>query len=179
MSNVVFENDLGVTPSRGLPEHPGKFHKTGNVVSFFREQEKDYSALGLAASPGMTISFNDPVNKALQLASQYNFFELCEPILWGSEDRNYFGEMLRGIVISFKPENPMQLFLLRSIVEAMWLLIRATKFKKGVYEHNSNIKGNYGMPLGTEMAFDKSSLTRELNKQLDDAMNLYKKAKTL
>ena len=180
MTTPLFERDLGVQqppppPAERVrgPAQREPFRDTAKVVSFFREQEFDRSLLAKAHPVGTTISLNDPANKSLTLAHNNRFFDLCEPILWGSEDRELFGEMLRGLVIEFKPTNTFHLHLLRAIAEPTWQLFRASKYKKGVFENGATTAGLHGLPVGTAQAFEQNKLSEKLLRQLDEAVALY------
>ena len=138
-------------------------------------RDRDLSALRRDLPAGTTLSLNDNANKSLTLAHNNRFFDLCEPILWGSEDRELFGEMLRGLVIEFRPTNTFHLHLLRAIAEPTWQLFRASKYKHGVFNHGATTPGLHGLPVGTAQAFEQNKLTDKLLRQLDEAVALYRR----
>jgi hypothetical protein len=116
------------------------------------------------------------------LAQQEDFFGMCEASLWGteadkdSEQRQQFGEMLRGLVLSFKPRTTFHLHLLRNIADIQWTLERATRYRKGIFSARQKQLGQHGMSAGTELGLEYNRVSLNLMKQLEQAISIYQKA---
>ena len=115
----------------------------------------------------------DPVNAALKLAAQADFFGMCKASLWGNESEVEFGEMLRGLVVQFKPKNSFHLHLLRNIADIQWTLERASRYRKGIYDNRKAERGEHGMSAGTGLGLEYNRVASDLMKQLDRAISTY------
>ena len=165
-----------------VPENPSPYFETED------EGLAEDFKLPAKYTEGEIIMLNDEVNVALKLAARSKFFEMCESSLWGDEEgkdpdnaagqqmKALFGEMLRGLVIQFKPRNEFHLHLLRNVADAQWSLERISKYKKGVYTRNEEKAGSNGMRAGTELGFEYNRVNSELLGQLEKAINVYLRA---
>ena len=153
------------------------FRKTAKVIPFFVDQVLDTTVLSQAQPVGTSISLNDQTNRSLALANRADFLEMCRPSLWGNEDENEFGEMLRGLIITFEPQNEYHLHLLAQIADVQWQLRRAVRYRGGVFAANSDQRNALGMNLGTEKAFDSNSITRKLTEEQHRLIDLYDKVR--
>jgi hypothetical protein len=134
------------------------------------------------------ILMEDEINVALRFADRAKFFEMCEASLWGDEEgldpnneygqkmKQLFGEMLRGLVIQFKPRNEMHLHLLSNIADAQWELERIKRYKKSVYTQNEKKAGSNGMRAGTELGFSLNKNSDSALDRLNKAIDVYLKA---
>jgi hypothetical protein len=167
----LFQHDIG----RDTTVVP--FRRTGEVRALFddseEQQEAFYRQLSTVSEPGVTVSLRDDTNRALSLAQNQGFFELCRPILWGSEDEHQFGEMLRGLVENWKPRNTLHLHLLANMADALWKLNRLRRFRNRVFLSGAEEAGRYGMPVGTEQALKEDERTEDALKQFAMARKEY------
>ena len=174
----VFRKDIGLKEVEN-PEggKDAAYRKSADIVPFFaRDSEEDFRPPS-TYTPGEVIDLSDNTNKALAFAEQSDFFGLCKPILWGSENEQQFGEMLRGLVIQFLPTNEFHLHLLRNVAETQWALERVTNYKKGIFSNNMDRPGAHGMAAGTQMGIEYTQVTEELSRQLRQFIRMYKEAK--
>lgn len=116
-------------------------------------------------------------NRALQLAEREEFYQMAKSSLWGSEDRFEYGELLRGLVQNFLPENRYHLELLSGIADATWKLHRMRRLQQSIFQSNPSSPGADGVNRRTSlaMAYDKS--VDAYQKTLEQAMRLYERAK--
>jgi hypothetical protein len=117
------------------------------------------------ARRGDVIQTNPTINRALRLAQDQDFLEMCLPILWGDEKKLHlqrFGFLLRGAVETFKPLTMFELSLVKNIVAAQWRLDRLLTTQGNVYVHvaKQGEVGKYGLPAASHAA-------RELDREID------------
>lgn len=162
-------------------EEPGEkqetYRKSADIVPFFGKEEDEEFRPPTQFVPEESIKLGNQGNLSLSLAERADFFGMCKPILWGNEDENLFGEMLRGLVLEFLPENEFHLHLLRNIAEAQWGIERATLYKKGIFDNNTDRPGTHRMPAGTEMGINYNKVTRTMTSQLKTAISIYNQLK--
>jgi hypothetical protein len=108
---------------------------------------------------GDVLVVDNVANRALMLAGEHNFLEMCLPILWGDEKQVHlqqFGELLRGAVITFHPLTVFELHLVKNIVAAQWRLSRLYQTQTNVYENDakSGEIGKYGLPAAAHSAME-------------------------
>jgi len=123
-----------------------------------------------------TYSLRTPDNSALSLAEREDFMGMCEDILWGSEDRQKFGEFLRGLIITFLPENRFHLALLKNIAVFQWQLNRHVGTQSNLFEAQAGSRGRYGLPEGVWNANSLRGDASELIKDLNQAIKAYNSA---
>jgi hypothetical protein len=180
VTTFVYEEDPPVIIGElQKPAKPAKapFRGTAKVLSIFQEAEIDRSSLSEAAAPGTVISLNDQTNRSLALAERSNFFGMCKASLLGNESEQEFGEMLRGLVLTFTPVNEYHLHVLSQIADVQWQLRRAVHYRKGLFDANSDQRNASGMNLGTEKAFEYNAVTRKLTEEQHRLVDLYNKVK--
>jgi hypothetical protein len=173
----LFAKDIGASNVVDLDsKRPGP--KPPLPDDWFADRERrDYQPENMAPIPGQSISIADPVNQSLRLAAQQDFFGICSAILWGSEDREVFGELLRGLVIEFEPTNTFQLHLLAHIADATWNLRRLQGYRKTAFDSGTDQKGRYGMVAGTDFALDEVDRVRKYQASLKKAIETYRQLK--
>lgn len=114
-------------------------------------------------------------NRSLQLAQEYDFLEMCLPILWGDERLVHFerfGWLLRGAVITFRPLTVFELYLIKNIVAAQWRLDRLYQTQTNVYENEarSGVVGKYGLPQASHSAMELDEKLYAAQKALSAAI---------
>lgn len=116
-------------------------------------------------------------NSALNLAARERFDVMCEKVVWGSEDRQAFGEMLRSLVISFQPETTFHLHLLRNVASFQWQLQRIEAIQCNLFDQGKDTVGAFKLPAGTSDAMEFSASASDLLRDLQRAINIYRSAK--
>ena len=179
MTFIIEENPPPFIDHLEEPKKPTAepFRETAKVLSIFKEDGMDTRSFSIAQPAGTTITLNDKTNRSLSLAERSRFFEMCKASLWGNEDEAEFGEMLRGLVLTFVPTNEYHLHLLAQIADQQWQLRRAVRYRKGMFDANSDQRNTSGMNLGTEKAFDYNAITRKLTEELHRLVDLYEKVR--
>lgn len=116
-------------------------------------------------------------NDSLGLAARERFDVMCANILWGSEDHEAFGEMLRSLVVSFLPQNVFQLHLLRNIASAQWQLQRIEAIQHNLFDAGKDTVGAYKLPGGTSDAMEFQGASSNLLRDLQRAISTFRSAK--
>ena len=134
-----------------------------------------------ALRPGETALLDSSKNRALRLAQEHNFLQMCRSVLWGDEDTfllNEFGVLLRGAVESFRPRTTFELHLLRNVVEAQWRVWRISRMQRAIYEAESKRKtsGQFGLPRATLNAQMLDLKYKQALDFVDQAVRIYRKA---
>lgn len=112
-------------------------------------------------------------NRALRLAESSHFLEMCEPILWGTESRQEFGEMLRGLVINFLPETYWDLEMLKTVAWCQWQINRAVRVQRSVYTNGTPDPDQSGLPKRTRDAYGVAKELDFLQNSLNQAIRNY------
>ncbi len=146
-------------------------------TKWFKAKVLDFN-IPKGADPGaISFALNNPENDALSLAQREQFDVMCEKILWGSEDKEAFGEMLRSLVISFLPKDSFQLRLLRNIASAQWQLQRIEAIQSNLFSAGAEEMGAYKLPAGTSDAMDFNGQASNLLRDLQRAIQIYHAAR--
>lgn len=116
-------------------------------------------------------------NSSLSLAARERFDVLCGDILWGSENRQEFGEMLRGLVITFLPETAFHLHLLRNVASCQWQLQRLAAIQANLFDQGKDTVGAFQLPAGTTSAMEFSASSSDLLRDLQRAIATYRSVK--
>ncbi len=124
---------------------------------------------------GDILMVESQANRSLQLAQEYDFLEMCLPILWGDERLVHFerfGWLLRGAVITFRPLTVFELYLIKNIVAAQWRLDRLYQTQTNVYENEarSGVVGKYGLPQASHSAMELDEKLYAAQKALSAAI---------
>ena len=145
-----------------------------NVISLTRA---DLERSITKDSPLVLTAKESEHNRSLRLAQSEQFYEMCRPILWGTEDEKVFGELLRSLVVAFLPENRYHLQLLMNIAAVQWNLQRFLQTQHNLFEAGANTPGRHGLPKGTYNALEFRPTLTGLQKDLDIAVSTYLKVK--
>jgi len=124
-----------------------------------------------------TFPLQSKENESLALAERERFDEMCSKILWGSEDPEAFGEMLRSLVVSFLPSDSFQLRLLRNVASAQWQLQRIEAIQQNLFLAGAEEIGAYKLPAGTADAMDFSNQASNLLRDLQRSIQIYHAAR--
>lgn len=161
------------TRKRRLPVIGGH----GTPFEYTEDEQESNDNINFSQYAGQTvIPLYDEVNFALKLAAENDFFAMCLDSLWEGESEQQFGEMLRGLVVQFKPRNAFHLHLLRNIADLQWSIERSTRYKKNIFKNRRKEPGNHGMGAGMDIGVEYNHVNRDLLGQLDKAMATYQKA---
>lgn len=111
---------------------------------------------------GSVVMVDNATNNALALAHENDFLEMCLPVLWGDERMVHverFGWLLRGAVLTFRPQTVFELYLVKDVVAAQWRLDRLYQTQTNVYENESRSGevGKYGLPQASHSAMELDS----------------------
>lgn len=117
--------------------------------------------------------FSSPDNTSLTVAQNARFDEMCSDVLWGSEDTNRFGELLRGAVLTFLPENLYHLQLLKTVVSFSWQLDRLGATQHNLFEAGKGVRGKMGLPQGAIDARSMGPQVSDLLRDLQRAISIY------
>lgn len=153
-------------------EDKARSHLSKNkVFAKNREPEIDINTL----RKGDILMVESQANRSLQLAQEYDFLEMCLPILWGDERLVHFerfGWLLRGAVITFRPLTVFELYLIKNIVAAQWRLDRLYQTQTNVYENEarSGVVGKYGLPQASHSAMELDEKLYAAQKALSAAI---------
>lgn len=127
---------------------------------------------------GQSVAVISPVNRALSVAGQHRFFELCQPILWGEEAssrRELFGELLRSLVVTFLPEGLHDLFSLKAVAAAQWRLNRLLEIQSNLFSAHSASQehDSRGLPRATSYALEVDEQIDKAQKAVTAAVEAY------
>ncbi len=153
-------------------EEKARSHLSKNkVFAKNREPAIDINTL----RKGDILMVESQANRSLQLAQEYDFLEMCLPILWGDERLVHFerfGWLLRGAVITFRPLTVFELYLIKNIVAAQWRLDRLYQTQTNVYENEarSGVVGKYGLPQASHSAMELDEKLYAAQKALSAAI---------
>ena len=153
-------------------EEKARSHLSKNkVFAKNREPAIDINTL----RKGDILMVESQANRSLQLAQEYDFLEMCLPILWGDERLVHFerfGWLLRGAVITFRPLTVFELYLIKNIVAAQWRLDRLYQTQTNVYENEarSGGVGKYGLPQASHSAMELDEKLYAAQKALSAAI---------
>ena len=153
-------------------EEKARSHLSKNkVFAKNREPAIDINTL----RKGDILMVESQANRSLQLAQEYDFLEMCLPILWGDERLVHFerfGWLLRGAVITFRPLTVFELYLIKNIVAAQWRLDRLYQTQTNVYENEarSGVVGKYGLPQASHSAMELDEQLYAAQKALSAAI---------
>ena len=153
-------------------EEKARSHLSKNkVFAKNREPAIDINTL----RKGHILMVESQANRSLQLAQEYDFLEMCLPILWGDERLVHFerfGWLLRGAVITFRPLTVFELYLIKNIVAAQWRLDRLYQTQTNVYENEarSGVVGKYGLPQASHSAMELDEKLYAAQKALSAAI---------
>ena len=163
------------SPAENYKEPDTTFRGTAKVLSFFSQEAGESLEKRLSVAPeiGQSFDLQDSSNRSLLLAQRSDFYKMCERSLYGSEDEQRFGELLRALVIRFKPTDEFDLHRLADIADLEWQLHRAVKFRQGLFLSIGKSKTAEGMSLGVEKAFEHNETSDVLRKSLQQAISLY------
>jgi hypothetical protein len=134
----------------------------------------DRRHLELPIFKGQPLVVSGGENRALQLAQTEHFDDMCKDLLWPGENETMFGEMLRGLVISLKPDNRWHLELLRNVAACQWRLHRIATLQRNLAIAQRGVPGRHGLPAGTLNAFEFDSDASEALADLKSAMQVYR-----
>lgn len=149
-----------------------------NVINLTRRLTREDLERPLSNSAPLVLQERESEhNKALKLALHERFFEMAKSILWGSENEEEFGEMLRSLVVAFLPENRFHLQLLKNIAAIQWNIERFLQTQHNLFEDGAAVRGKHGLPQGTYNALEFRPTLQGLQKDLDLAVSTYLKAK--
>lgn len=146
----------------------------GSVTSIFQAPPVDFNREPGADPWKHEYPLVSPENKALALATAERFDLMCHDILWGTEDEQAFGEMLRGLVLTFAPNNRFHLQLLRNIAAVQWQLQRIGAVQGNLFENGKGRAGKYGLPVGTLTAMEYRPEASQLLRDLRLAISTYR-----
>lgn len=144
---------------------------TQQVFAKGKEPAVDISTL----RKGDVLLVDTQANRSLMLAQEYDFLEMCLPILWGDEKLVHFerfGWLLRGAVTTFRPLTVFELYLIKNIVAAQWRLDRLYQTQTNVYENEarSGVVGKYGLPQASHSAMELDEKLYAAQKALSAAI---------
>lgn len=130
---------------------------------------------------GGVVATNPAVNRALVLARENDFLEMCLPILWGDERKEHFerfGWLLRGAIETFKPLTVFELALVKNIIACQWRLDRMLVTQANVFEHEARRGeiGKYGLPAASHIAKELDEAIYEAQEALLTAIAAYRGA---
>jgi hypothetical protein len=156
---------------------------SGNIVPLFQEPvfkpaDEHYDIAIPRGGHAKSYTFalhSSPENAALALAHREDFFAMCKASLWGAENPNEFGQMLRGLVEAFCPKNRWHLELLANIADAQWRLRRVRKLQGNVFAGTSPESGKHGVSMKTLNAMEYDQAVEEAMRHLAQAVAIYKK----
>lgn len=145
----------------------------------FQREDDDLNGIDVyALQKGAVIPQKSVGNRALEVAAREHFLDTCLPILWGDEKERHFhlfGEVLRGAVITFKPQTRMELLLLKNVIAAQWRLERLYLTQSNIYDHESRTGevGRYGLPKASHTAMELDELIYKAQESLEKAVTIY------
>jgi hypothetical protein len=119
-------------------------------------------------------NLNTPENRSLALAKHEDFFSMCKDILWGNEDEEIFGELLRGVVTTFLPTDRFQLSMLHNVVAIQWQIQRVVGIQHNLFDRGSTTPGAYRLPQGTHDAMKYGDVMTSLLDNLNTAIETYR-----
>ena len=133
------------------------------------------------AGRGAIVAPHNTVNRALALARERDFLNMCLPILWGDEKKEHierFGWLLRGAVETFKPLTVFELALVKNVVACQWRLDRLLVTQANVFEHEARRGeiGKYGLPAAVHVANELDEAIYEAQETLLTAIATYRAA---
>jgi hypothetical protein len=137
---------------------------SGNVVRLFKLPEQEVPEAFQASGAE---------NYSLRVADREGFLQMCRPLLWGSENRNELGELLRGLVQHFLPKNRWQLELLVGVADAAWKLRRLRGLQYALFNAHSTDPGKDGIPNNTLTAMGHEKEVERARNQLRLAVQTY------
>lgn len=144
-----------------------------SAIRTFEPTVVDFDLPAGANPIGHVYQFNSPDNISLAVAQNARFDEMCSDVMWGSEDTNKFGELLRGAVLTFLPENLYHLQLLKVVVSLSWQLDRLGATQHHLFEAGKHTRGKMGLPQGAIDARSMSPKVSNLLLDLQRAINIY------